>query len=652
LNDRADDPSTRETKIGLPASDFGKNVDGSSIEEASLAIHAPKVIEVTLPAELAAGSEFVVAGSLDPNLGQSGSVQLAVTLTQTPLTESLASGKQPINGFTHLDPDRPIIVPDNTQVRERFVQSFREFRELFPAALCYYKIVPVDEVITLTLFHREDEHLRRLMLGEEESRQLDELWKELHFVSRDKLTMVDAFLQLLEYASQDGKPSEFEPFRQPIMDGAAAFKEEMKQAEPTHLASVIDLAQQAFRRELTPGDEQQLRQLYEKLRSQGIEHESAIQLTLARVLVSPTFLYRLEKAPAGSAVAAVSDEELASRLSYFLWSSMPDAELRQLAANGKLHETDILRGQVQRMLRDPKIRRLAQEFGCQWLQIYAFRSLDEKSERHFPEFIGLRGDMEEEAVRFLTGIFQEDRSLMDLFDGDATYVNDKLAAFYGIPHVTGADWRRVEGVKANGRGSILGLAATLAKNSGASRTSPILRGTWISDVILGEKLPKPPKDVPILPDEDSSTAELSVRQLVEKHSSDEKCMGCHRRIDPYGFSLENYDAIGRYRTVDLAQHPIDTKSTLPDGTPIDGAAQLRAYLLDKKRDVVLRQFLKKLLGYSLGRSVQLSDGPLLDEIESKLAQNNDRFSIAVESIVTSQPFRSIRGQDQGVAENP
>ncbi len=241
---------------------------------------------------------------------------------------------------------------------------------------------------------------------------------------------------------------------------------------------------------------------------------------------------------------------------------------------------------------------------------------------------------------------------MDLFDGNATYVNDKLAAFYGIPNVIGNQWQRVENVKEKGRGSILGLGATLAKNSGASRTSPILRGNWISEVILGEKLPKPPKNVPILPDEDSNTAELTVRQLVEKHSSDEKCMGCHRRIDPYGFSLENYDAIGRFRSVDLAQHPIDTKTTLPDGTPIDGAAELRAYLLNKKRDVVLRQFLKKLLGYSLGRSVQLSDGPLLDEIQMKLAQNNDRFSVAVETIVLSQPFRSIRGQDQSVTENP
>jgi hypothetical protein len=464
--------------------------------------------------------------------------------------------------------------------------------------------------------------------------------------------MVDAFLQLLEYASQDGKPSEFEPFRKPIMEGAATFREEMKQAEPTHLTSVVEFARQAFRRELTPSDEQQLRDLYKKLRGQGIEHELAIQLTLARVLVSPKFLYRLEKAPPGAAVAAVSDDELASRLSYFLWSSMPDTELRQLASQGKLHEPEILRGQVQRMLRDPKIRRLAQEFGCQWLQIYAFRSLDEKSERHFPEFIELRGDMEEEAVRFLTGIFQEDRPLMDLFDGDATYVNDKLAAFYGIPDVVGPEWRRVEHVKEKGRGSILGLAATLAKNSGASRTSPILRGTWVSDVILGEKLPKPPKNVPILPDEDSSAAELTVRQLVQRHSSDEKCMGCHRRIDPYGFSLENFDAIGRFRSVDLAQHPIDTKTTLPDGTAIDGAAQLRAYLLEKKRDVVLRQFLKKLLGYSLGRSVQLSDGPLLDEIQTKLAQNNDRFSVAIEAIVLSQPFRSIRGQDQSVVENP
>ena len=194
--------------------------------------------------------------------------------------------------------------------------------------------------------------------------------------------------------------------------------------------------------------------------------------------------------------------------------------------------------------------------------------LDEKSERHFPTFASLRGPMYEEAIRFFTDFFQNDGSVLELFDTDHTFLNESLAQHYGIPGVTGPEWRRVDGVKKFGRGGILGLGATLAKQSGASRTSPILRGNWVAEVILGDKLPPPPKDVPRLP-EDEATETLTVRQLTEKHSSDPRCAGCHVLIDGYGFALEGFDAIGRARTRDLADRPIDTRATLIDGTPVD-----------------------------------------------------------------------------------
>jgi hypothetical protein len=197
-------------------------------------------------------------------------------------------------------------------------------------------------------------------------------------------------------------------------------------------------------------------------------------------------------------------------------------------------------------------------------------------------------------------------------------------------------------VRKYGRGGILAQASTLATQSGASRTSPILRGNWISEVLLGEKLPKPPKGVPTLPD-DEKTAGLSVRQLVEKHSSDAKCAVCHQRIDPYGFSLERYDAIGRKRDKDLGDRPIDTRVVAMDGTKFDGLDGLRTYITVNRRDAFVRQFCKKLLGYALGRSVQLSDEPLLEEIEVKLKANGNRVSIAVEAIVNSSQFRKIRG---------
>ncbi|MFP6703842.1 MAG: DUF1588 domain-containing protein, partial [Planctomycetaceae bacterium] len=239
-------------------------------------------------------------------------------------------------------------------------------------------------------------------------------------------------------------------------------------------------------------------------------------------------------------------------------------------------------------------------------------------------------------------LFQRDGPLLNLLNADHTFVNERLAKFYGIQGVKGAAWRRVNGIHGHGRGGILGLAATLAKQSGATRTSPILRGNWISEVLLGEKLPKPPKNVPQLAD--AAPAGLTERQLIERHSSDAACATCHARIDPFGFALEHFDAIGRRRGEDAAGLAIDARTTLPDGTAIEGLAGLRDYLLEQRREEFLRQFCRKLLGYAIGRELQLSDRPLVDLMLDRLAENDFRFSVAVETIVSSQQFRMIRGK--------
>jgi hypothetical protein len=295
-------------------------------------------------------------------------------------------------------------------------------------------------------------------------------------------------------------------------------------------------------------------------------------------------------------------------------------------------------------LKSPNVRRLATEFACHWLHIHGFDALDEKSERHFPDFVKLRGDMYEESIRFFTDLFHRDGSILSILDADHTFVNEALAKHYGIPNVTGSEWRRIDGVRKYGRGGILGLSTTLAKQSGASRTSPILRGNWVSEVLLGEKLPRPPKNVPQLPEDEADTGK-TVRELVEKHSSDARCAVCHSRIDAFGFALEGYDAIGRKRTKDLADRPIDTKAKLKDGTEFNGLDGLRDYLLTKRRDAFVQQFCRKLLGYALGRGVQLSDEPLLDEMQERLEKNGYRFSVAVETIVRSKQFREIRGRE-------
>lgn len=617
-------------------------------ESAKITVQAPSIIEIRLPRELAEGCELVTAGTLHPETGAEGSVQFQVLtakpvrdpgLLPTAVSETNLKGAWTSNNRS-VSHATPIIVTDGSAARRRFEAAFTDFRRVFPAALCYTKIVPVDEVVTLTLFYREDAHLMRLMLDEDEQDRLNALWGELHYVSHDALTLVDAFEQLWQYATQDADPKVFEPLRKPIQERAAAFRRQLVETEPKHLNSLIDFASQAYRRPITDTESAELRALYQSLRKEDIAHDEAFRLTLARVLVAPAFLYRVEKPGTGAGQGPVSRAELASRLSYFLWSSQPDGKLRQATL-----DAETLVAQTRRMLRDAKVRRLATEFACQWLHIYDFDHLDEKSERHFPTFAGLRGDMYEESIQFFTHLFQTNGSVLEILDADYTLLNESLAKHYGIPGISGDTWRRVDGVQRFSRGGILGQATALAKQSGASRTSPILRGNWISEVLLGERLPRPPKGVPQLPEEETSTAGLTVRQLVEKHTSDGKCSVCHARIDPLGFALEGFDAIGRRRDKDLADQPIDTRVKTIDAAEFTGLDGLRQYLLTTRRDAFLRQFCRKLLGYALGRGVQLSDEPLLAEMQTAFKEHNYRVGTAIETIVLSRQFRELRGRD-------
>ena len=528
---------------------------------------------------------------------------------------------------------------------QRFQSALTEFRELFPPAVCYARIVPVDEVVTLNLFYREDDRLRDLLLDDAEAASLDRLWDELIFVSHEPLELKDAFEQLEGYATQDRKDlvTSFTPMRPLIAARAEAFRKRLEEAEPRHVDAVVDFAARAFRRPLAPEEAHRLRGLYASLGAKDVAHDEAIAALVAHVLVAPDFLYKIEAPGPGTAPQPVSGHELATRLSYFLWSSMPDAELSAAAASGRLAESGGIVSQARRMLAAPAARRLAEEFGTQWLHVHGFAELDEKNAELFPTFAALRADMEEETIRFLDDFFRNDRSILSLIDADHTFLNEPLAKHYAIEGVTGEEWRRVEGVRKHGRGSILGLATTLATQAGASRTSPILRGNWLYEVILGEKLPKPPKDVPQLAD--TVPAGSSERALIALHSSSAACAVCHRRIDPFGFALEGFDAIGRRRAVDASGHPIDVRSELPDGTAIDGDSGLRAYLLGPRRDRFVRVFCRRLLGYALGRAVQLSDEPLLDDMVARLAAADYSVWVAIEAIVTSPQFRSIRGRD-------
>ena len=367
---------------------------------------------------------------------------------------------------------------------------------------------------------------------------------------------------------------------------------------------------------------------------------------LARVLVAPAFLFRIEKAPPGKNAGPINDWELATRLSYFLWSSGPDDELRKHAAAGQLRDPKGLAEQARRLLKDDRARALAIEFGTQWLHVRGFDEFNEKNEKLFPTFDAhLRQAIYEESILFFQDLFQNDRPVTALLDADYTFLNERLAKHYGIPGVVGPQWRHVEGVKKYGRGGILGLASVQAKQSGASRTSPVLRGNWIVETLLGEKLPRPPANVPKLPEEEGGADKLTTRQLVEKHASVQECAVCHQRIDPFGFALERYDPIGRRRDKDLGGLAVDARAKLKDGTEFEGIDGLRTYLLTRKKDVVVKLFCRKLLGYALGRAVTLSDQALLDEMAAELNKNDGRTSAAVLAIVRSPQFRMIRGSD-------
>ena len=625
------------SQVGVDPRRFGRHPNGSSAPPEDLVVQAPSVIQVRLPAELVAGSDLVVTADLvdaDGPHDSEGSVQLQIADARPPVADTLVPGL-------------PIIVAAESEAAKRLQRSMDRFRSLFPIAMCYPQIVPVDEVVTLVLFHREDAHLSRLMLDPAEVVRLDRLWEELHYVSRDALMIVDALEQIREFATQLSATNalKYNPLREPIRRRAESFRRRLVETEPAHLDALVDFAARCFRRPLRPSESQAIRGLYHQLRNQELPHEQAFRLSFTRILSTPAFLYRLEKPAAGEQPKRVSDWELASRLSYFLWSSMPDQELRRDAAARRLQDPETLLRQTRRMLRHDYTRRLAIEFTCQWLGIRNFDRLDDKSERHFPQFRQLRGAMYEESVLFLTDLFQSDRSLLSLFAADHTFLNEALAGHYRIPWKPSTNrslrWRPVDGVRRFGRGGILAQAAVLSKYAGASRTSAILRGDWVSETLLGERLPRPPQNVPQLPE--VAPAGLTERQLVEKHSSDPACAKCHERIDPYGFALEGFDAIGRARQKNRAGQPIDTRTTLVDGTQIQGLEGLRQYLLSQRRESWVRQFCRKLLGYALGRGVQLSDELLLDRMMEHLAENDYRVSAAIEAVVLSEQFRKIRG---------
>jgi hypothetical protein len=404
---------------------------------------------------------------------------------------------------------------------------------------------------------------------------------------------------------------------------------------------VSDLGRRAFRRPLTPREIDRYTSLVSLARSKGDSFEEGICLALQGMLVSPHFLFRIERDPlatSGDAPHLIGQYELASRLSYFLWSSMPDDTLLQCADRQTLRNPGVLRAQVLRMLKDPRSSALAENFGGQWLQFRALESFHPDRER-FPDFDDyLRMSMRRETVLFLDDVVREDHSILDLLVGKYTYLNGRLANFYGIPGVEGPEFRRVD-LTGTPRGGILTQAGILAVTSYPNRTSPVLRGKWILENILNAPPPAPPP-VPALDLSAVGTA-VSLRQQLEQHRKNPTCAACHARMDPLGFGLENFDAIGAWRTND-GKIPIDSSGSLPDGRSFQGPDGLKG-ILKADRDAFAGCLTTKLLTYALGRGLERYDRAAVSGITKRIAANDYRFSSLVLEIVAARPFQMRRG---------
>ena len=400
------------------------------------------------------------------------------------------------------------------------------------------------------------------------------------------------------------------------------------------------LARRAYRRPVRDGDIEPLLTFYREGRRTGT-FETGVQLALRRLLASPTFVFRVEDDPqaiATGAVYRVSDVELASRLSFFLWSSMPDDALLDLAASNRLHAPAVLEAQVRRMLADPKADALVENFAGQWLHLRNLQNIAPNTDE-FPDFDNdLRMAFRRETELFFRSVVREDRNVVDLLTADYTFVNERLAKHYGLPGIYGSQFRRVT-VTDDARRGLLGKGSILLATSHADRTAPTLRGKWILENLIGTPPPKPPADVPPF-EQTAGPKPRTIRERMEIHRANPSCAGCHKTMDALGFTLENFNAVGAWRTRDAGQD-VNAAGTMADGEAAVGVAGLRASLL-KRPEIFVETLTEKLMTYGLGRGLEQYDMPVIRGVLREGAAQDNRFSAVVLAIVKSTPFQMRR----------
>jgi len=552
-------------------------------------------------------------------------------------------------------------------------------------------------------YTRDDAPLRELILDDKGQKELEALWNQFEFVSDyTARTYVQFYFnqsgEVLGNGAESGtlRPSDKDVTAEPVVLSLKAsflakavaddknnpiamqaitdhfdrvnatlrsIEKQRIEAEPRHLDALTAFASRAYRRPLSAAERAELLAFYHSQREKNnLTHEEAMRDSLVRVLMSPRFCYRLDLTddtpkPASSSSSAarsvqaapLSDHALASRLSYFLWSSMPDQALLAQATAGRLRTGTILRAEIHRMLNDERARRLATEFGGNWLDFRRFEESNTVDRERFPAFTNeLREAMFEEPIRLIDHVIRDDQPLLNLLYGDYTFVNPILAKHYGMPAVNGGPdhWVRVDHAGDYERGGLLPMAVFLTQNAPGLRTSPVKRGYWVARRVLGEVIPPPPPVVPELPT-DEAKLDLPLRDKLVQHRSNPACASCHARFDAFGLTFESYGPIGETRTKDLAGHPVDTQALFPGGTEGKGLKGLQAYIRAKREKDFLDNFSRKLLVYALGRSPLLADEPLIERMKTALEASGYRVSALIETIVTSPQFLNRRIADTG-----
>lgn len=551
-----------------------------------------------------------------------------------------------------------------------------------------------------TGYFRDDGPLYDLILDDAGRAELDRLWREFEYVSSVPQRMHTSLVWFERTDSSYLRDPEFDAYRpedksvielpkiaklgelylakaqraeasetalgairehfQRSADTIARIEGLRPAAEASHLRQLEGFAERAYRRPLTAAERADLQAFYRVSRNEnGADREEAMRDCVVRVLMSPHFCYRIDlestaSTPAPTAsprrTAPLSAHALASRLSYFLWSGLPDQALLARAASGDLVRPEVLAAEARRMLADPRARRLATEFAGNWLDFRRFEEHNSVDRERYPAFDNaLRTAMFEEPVRFLADLMQRDASLLDCLYGTHTFVNAPLARHYGLADLAAqldeATWVRTDRAAEVGRGGLLPMAVFLTANSPGLRTSPVKRGYWVVRRVLGERIPPPPAVVPELPADEAKLAGLTVREALARHRDDKACSGCHARFDSFGLVFEGYGAVGERRTVDFGGKPVDTTAEFPGGIAGTGLSGLRDFIRANREADFVDNLTRKLLAYALGRTLMLSDDALVDAMKQDFVAGGHRFSTLVTSIATSPQFTTKRAAD-------